>query len=100
MWQYIRLKAFDECPGNPDCDPSYVLWWHRHGPFKRAVLRQVVELVHYFGQGYGSLVSDDQHKALDEQRRPSIDASISAGGGEPGNTTLEATIPGPHPPST
>ena len=69
MWQYIRRKAFDELPGDPDCDPSYVLWWHRHGPFKRAVLRQVVELVHYF--------SNDQHKASNEQRRPStsIDAS-------------------------
>ena len=69
MWQYIRRKAFDERPGDPDCDPSYVLWWHRHGPFKRAVLRQVVELVHYF--------SNDQHKASNEQRRPStsIDAS-------------------------
>ena len=69
MWQYIRRKAFDELPGDPDCDPSYVLWWHRHGPFKRAVLRQVVELVHYF--------SNDQHRASNEQRRPStsIDAS-------------------------
>ena len=60
MWQYIRRKAFDELPGDPDCDPSYVLWWHRHGPFKRAVLRQVVELVHYF--------SNDQHRASNEQR--------------------------------
>ena len=69
MWQYIRRKAFDELPGDPDCDPSYVLWWHRHGPFKRAVLRQVVELVHYF--------SNDQHRASNEQRRSStfIDAS-------------------------
>ena len=68
MWQYIRRKAFDERPGDPDCDPSYVLWWHRHGPFKRAVLRQVVELVHYF--------SNDQHRASNEHspefRRSSI----------------------------
>ena len=68
-WQYIRRKAFDERPGDPDCDTTYVLWWHRHGPFKRAVLRQVVELVDYF--------SSDPHTASTEQRRPSqpIDAS-------------------------
>ena len=70
MWQYIRRKAFDERPGDPDCDTTYVLWWHRHGPFKRAVLRQVVELVDCF--------SIDRRKASDEQRKPSKSINASS----------------------
>lgn len=108
MWQYIRSKAFDGRPGDPDCDSSYVLWWHRHGPFKRAVLRQVVELVHYFS----NMASDEQRRSstsidgnsndeLSLSHSPELRrSSISARGGEAGNTTLEATISGPHPPST
>ena len=44
-WQYIRDKAFDNPPKDPDDDGAYVLWWHRNKPFKSAVLQQVVELV-------------------------------------------------------
>ena len=46
-WQYIRDKAFDKPPTNPDEDGTYVLWWHRTKPFKSAVLRQVVDLVQW-----------------------------------------------------
>jgi len=53
-----------------DCDTTYVLWWHRHGPFKRAVLRQVVELVDCF--------SIDRRKASDEQRKPSMSINASS----------------------